>query len=35
MSEFVNRDFKIYVVYKDDIVKKFTLGELIPHSFKL
>ena len=34
MSEFVNEDFKIFVVDKDNIVEEFTISELLPHSFK-
>lgn len=37
MSEFVNKDFKVYVVYGDnkDKIKMYTIEELLPHSFKL
>ena len=34
MSEFVNDDFKVYVVDKDNNIEKFTINELLPHSFK-
>ena len=34
MSEFVDRDFKIIVIEKDDI-KEYTIEELLPYSFKL
>ena len=35
MSEFVNDDFKIYVVDKNNNIEEFTINELLPHSFKL
>ena len=35
MSEFVDDDFKIYVVDKDNDIEKLTISELLPHSFKL
>jgi len=35
MSEFVNDNFKICVVDKDNNIKEFTINELLPHSFKL
>lgn len=35
MSEFVDKDFKIYVVDKDENAKEFTINDLLPHSFKL
>ena len=35
MSEFVDRDFKIYVLDKNNNVKEFTIRELLPHSFKI
>ena len=34
MSEFVNKDFKIYTVFKDE-VKEYTIEDLLPYSFKL
>jgi cytidine deaminase len=34
MSEFVDDDFKIYVVDKDENVEGFTIKDLLPHSFK-
>ena len=34
MSEFVNEDFKIIVVDKDNNVECFTIKELLPHSFE-
>lgn len=35
MSEFVDDDFKICVVNKDDSVEELTISELLPYSFKL
>lgn len=37
ISEFVDKDFKIYVIYGEngDKVKEYTIEELLPHSFKL
>ena len=34
MSEFVNKDFKICVVDKDNNIDELTISELLPHSFK-
>lgn len=34
MSEFVDKDFKIYTVF-DNTVQEYTLEELLPHSFSL
>lgn len=34
MSEFVDEDFKIYVVY-DKKVEEYTMKELLPYAFKL
>jgi len=34
MSEFVNSDFKICVVDKDNIIEEFTINDLLPYSFK-
>ena len=34
MSEFVNKDFKIYAVFEDK-VKEYTMEDLLPYSFKL
>ncbi len=34
MSEFVDNNFKIYVVDKDNNVEGFSINELLPHSFK-
>ena len=35
MSEFVNQNFKICVVDKENNVEEYTIDELLPHSFKL
>ena len=37
ISEFVNMDFKVYVIYgkNNDNVKEFTMDELLPYGFKL
>ncbi len=35
MSEFVDNDFKICIIDKDNNVKEFTINELLPYSFKL
>ena len=34
MSEFVDKDFKIYTVYENK-VEEYTMEELLPYSFKL
>lgn len=34
MSEFVDNNFKICVVDKDNTVEELTINELLPHSFK-
>ena len=34
MSEFVNKDFKICVVDKENNEEEYTIDELLPHSFK-
>ncbi len=34
MSEFVDNNFKICVVDKDDNVEELTISELLPHSFE-
>ena len=34
MSEFVNKNFKICVVDKDNEIDELTISELLPHSFK-
>ena len=33
MSEYVDKDFKIVVVNKNDEVEEYTIEELLPHSF--
>ena len=33
MSEFVDKNFKIYTVFGNEI-KEYTINELLPHSFK-
>ena len=35
MSEYVNDDFKIYTVDKDNNIKEYTIKELLPHSFDI
>ncbi len=35
MSEFVDKDFKIYLLKSDDEAEKFSITELLPYSFKL
>ena len=35
MSEFVDKDFKIYVVDKNDKAEEYTINELLPNSFKI
>ena len=35
MTEFVDKDFKIYVVLSEDRVKEYTINELLPYGFKL
>lgn len=34
MNEFVDKDFKIYAMYKDK-VKQYTIEDLLPYGFKL
>lgn len=34
MSEFVDDDFKIHVVDKDNNIEELTINDLLPHSFK-
>ena len=34
MSEFVDKDFKICVINNENNIKKLTIDELLPHSFK-
>ena len=35
MSEFVDNEFKVYVIDKKGNIEKLTINELLPHSFKL
>lgn len=35
MGEFVDEDFKIYVVDKDNNIQELTIRELLPHGFKI
>ncbi len=35
MAEFVDKDFKIYSLTDNDVAEKYTLEDLLPHSFKL
>ena len=35
MSEFVDKDFKIYTLKNDDEAEKYSMENLLPHSFKL
>ena len=35
MNEFVEEDFKIITINKDNNVIEYTLRDLLPHSFKL
>ena len=35
MSEFVNKDFKIYAISEDESIKEFSIHELLPLSHKL
>lgn len=35
MSEFVNEEFKIITITKDNKTLEYTLKDLLPHSFKL
>lgn len=35
MSEFVDKDFKIYALKNDDEAEKYSIEDLLPHSFKL
>ena len=34
MSEFVNKNFKVYVVDGDNYVEGFSIGELLPYGFE-
>lgn len=35
MSEFVDENFKIYALSENDKLTEYTIGNLLPHSFKL
>ena len=35
MSEFVNDDFKVYVISNDDKIEEFSIEELLPHGFEM
>lgn len=35
MSEFVDKDFKIYVISANDNITEYSIEDLLPHSFKL
>lgn len=35
MSEFVDKDFRIYLLNDNDEAEKFSMEDLLPHSFKL
>ena len=35
MSEFVNQDFKVYIVYNNDQVEELSIKDLLPYSFKI
>ena len=35
MSEFVDKDFKIYALADSNVVEKFCISDLLPHSFTL
>ena len=35
MSEFVNKDFKIYSLSENDKITEYSMEELLPHGFKL
>ena len=35
MSEFVDKDFKIYMINNGDECRVYTMAELLPHSFEL
>jgi cytidine deaminase len=35
MSEFVDKDFKVYTITKDNKLIEYTMEELLPYSFKL
>jgi cytidine deaminase len=35
ISEFVDKDFKIYLLSPDNKVSEYTIGDLLPHNFNL
>lgn len=35
ISEFVDKNFKIYVVFENDKIKEYSIEDLLPHGFKL
>lgn len=35
MSEFVDKDFKVYLLRDNDEAEKYSLEDLLPHSFRL
>lgn len=35
MSEFVNKDFKIYAIRDDETLAQYSISDLLPNSFKL
>ena len=35
MSEFVDKDFRIYLLNDNDEAEKYSMNDLLPHSFKL
>lgn len=35
MSEFVDKDFKIFVIGENNEVEQYTMDELLPHGFKI
>ena len=35
MNEFVDKNFKIYTLSKDNSIKEYSIEDLLPHSFKL
>ena len=35
ISEFVDKDFKIYALSENDNIKEYSMEDLLPHSFKL
>lgn len=35
MSEFVDKDFKVYTLQEDDTVKEYIISDLLPYNFSL